>query len=125
MRIQCFHMFHAYGARKFAHLGESFRPANEEDRLGVGKKVPQFTRRVGYVQGQVDRTRPQGCQIEEDRCRRLVHLNGHAVAWPHSKIRQDICQLSRPDEKIAVAQRGSVRAFDECGGAIGRKARGE
>ena len=82
---------------------------DEDSGLGVLQEIVHLRRRVGRVQGQEDRTGPQGRKIDHHRVHGLLDLQGDPLARRGAPPPQQVCDPGSTILQVAIADRFQTR----------------
>jgi hypothetical protein len=98
------------------HRREAVAPgriAHHQGRLGVADEIVELRQRIGAVERQIDRARPQRREIEHQVFGRLLHLHGHAVAGLHAALAQHIGEAARHRQHVRIGDGAPMRLDDQ------------
>ena len=80
--------------------------------LGVGEEVRDLFRAVRGIQRKEGSTCAHGAEVDEERFRCLVHLNGHAIAPRETQGAQQTHHLGAPLLHRGIRERSSILKLD-------------
>ncbi len=99
-------------AGDFLHALARLGIADDQPRLGVPDEVADLRERIGRVEGQIDRPRPQRRQVEHEVAGRLLHLHGDPFAGLDAGPNQGVGHPPGLGDEGLIGKLSSVRGLE-------------
>ena len=104
------------GTARIGNLGNAvsrFRRADHKPRLGIADEIVEFRQGIGGVERQVDGTGTHAGEIEHQRLRALLDLDGNAITRHHTQLDERVGELSGDRQHIPIGPVFPRRRLDE------------
>ena len=93
--------------------GSPRRVADDQPRFGVADEIGKLGKRVGGVEGQIDRPGAQAGEIEDERLGGLLGLDGDAVARFDAAGAESVGEAPREGDRFGIGEAAALAGLDQ------------